>query len=80
MDLAVHVKKADPLRQAPCLGGRVPRRPVQENAGALYTSSISGLEIVLAVKRGRLELPVEPVVSVREALAQHGRWNLGGTG
>lgn len=54
---------------------KLPKRAkstVEEHAGALYISGISGLEIALAVKRGRLGLPVAPDVFVTRALAHHG--------
>jgi PIN domain nuclease of toxin-antitoxin system len=45
---------------------------LREHAGALLLSGISGLEIALAVKRGRLELPTDPETFTLRALAQHG--------
>ena len=45
---------------------------IRENAGDLLVSGISGLEIALAVKRGRLELPSHPDAFISRALDQHG--------
>jgi len=45
---------------------------LREHAGALLLSGISGLEIALAVKRGRLELPMDPETFTLRALEQHG--------
>ena len=54
---------------------RLPERAkaaVTDNAGALYVSGIMGLEVGLAVKRGRLELPLAPEEFIAEAKRQHG--------
>lgn len=48
------------------------RKILRAHAGDLLVSGISGLEIALAVKRGRLELPDHPEAYVSRALDQHG--------
>jgi len=45
---------------------------VRQAAGRLFVSSISSLEIALLVKRGRLELPVQPQAFVEQSLRHHG--------
>jgi PIN domain nuclease of toxin-antitoxin system len=45
---------------------------IRAAAGALCISSITGLEIALLVKRGRLELPLPPREFIERALRQHG--------
>ena len=45
---------------------------IRANAGTLFLSGISGMEIGLAVKRGRLELPTDPEAFVQRGLVQHG--------
>lgn len=44
---------------------------IQDHAGQLLLSGISGLEIALAVKRGRLKLPVDPDTFIIRAISQH---------
>lgn len=48
------------------------RVAIRDHAGELMLSGISGLEIALAVKRGRLELPGRPDEFVERALKYHG--------
>lgn len=48
------------------------REAIRADAGSLILSGISGLEIALAVKCGRLELPSSPDVFISRALDQHG--------
>lgn len=45
---------------------------IRRAAGRLFVSSISGLEIALLVKRGRLDLPLPPQAFIDESLRQHG--------
>jgi PIN domain nuclease of toxin-antitoxin system len=45
---------------------------IEEEAGSLFISGITGLEIGLAAKRKRLDLPVEPAVFLQRAMLQHG--------
>lgn len=45
---------------------------IRAAAGALCISSITGLEIALLVRRGRLDLPVPARAFVERALQQHG--------
>ena len=47
------------------------RRAIRENAGHLYISAISALEIAILVKRNRLSLPLLPDEFIRRALKQH---------
>ena len=51
---------------------RAAKDALRAHAGALYLSGISGLEIALAVKRGRLDLPTDPESFMLRALEQHG--------
>ena len=44
----------------------------KKNPEHLYISAITGLEICLLVKRGRLLLPMAPVEYLKKALKQHG--------
>jgi PIN domain nuclease of toxin-antitoxin system len=44
---------------------------IRAAAGALCVSSITGLEIAILVKRGRLSLPLPPGVFIERALRQH---------
>jgi PIN domain nuclease of toxin-antitoxin system len=48
------------------------RRAIREQAGRLFVSSISALEIALLVKRRRLTLPLPPAEFLDRALARHG--------
>jgi PIN domain nuclease of toxin-antitoxin system len=45
---------------------------IRSHPGQLCLSGISGLEIALAVKRGRLDLPTDAETFVRRGLVQHG--------
>ena len=45
---------------------------IRSSADALFLSGISGMEIALAVKRGRLELPTDAEAFVQRGVAQHG--------
>ena len=45
---------------------------ISENAGSLFISSITAVEITLKHRRGALRLPLEPVDWIMEALEQHG--------
>jgi PIN domain nuclease of toxin-antitoxin system len=49
----------------------VAKATIQAHAGQLLLSGISGLEIALPVKRGRLKLPVDPNTFIMRALNQH---------
>ena len=44
---------------------------IRAAAGSLCISSITGLEIALLVKRGRLDLPLPPAEFVERAIRQH---------
>ncbi len=44
---------------------------IQENAGELYLSSITALEIALLVKRKRLKIPKNPGSYIEEAIQYH---------
>lgn len=48
------------------------QRAIRDQAGKLLFSGISGLEIALAVKRGRLVLPTSPESFIEMAARQHG--------
>jgi len=48
------------------------REVIREESDALFLSGISGLEIALAVKRQRLELPTTPATFLKKALLHHG--------
>jgi len=50
----------------------VGKKRIRQAAGRLFISSITGLEIALLVKRGRLELPVQPLTFIDQSLHQHG--------
>lgn len=58
---------SDPARLPPAA-----QETIRQEAGTLFVSSISALEIGLLVKRRRLELPLPPSEFVERALAQHG--------
>ncbi|MDA0323014.1 MAG: type II toxin-antitoxin system VapC family toxin [Verrucomicrobia bacterium] len=45
---------------------------IRSNAGELYLAAISGLEIGLLVKRGRLELPIVPEAFIERGMNHHG--------
>jgi len=51
---------------------RSAKRAIRENAGRLYLSSISALEIAILFKRKRLILPMGPAEFIDRALGQHG--------
>lgn len=48
------------------------REAIRERAGELFVSSISAFEIAIKVRRGKLELPMEPGVWFKEVLDHHG--------
>jgi len=61
MDTHAFVWLASNIRKLP---GKV-RQAIREEAGALFVSGISGLEMALAAKRGRLDLPTEAPAFIR---------------
>ncbi|MBN1671759.1 MAG: type II toxin-antitoxin system VapC family toxin [Kiritimatiellae bacterium] len=67
LDTHAFVWLASDLKKLPARA----RQAVRANAGALFLSSISGLEIGILVKRERLTLPVAPDLFIGRALEQH---------
>ena len=68
LDTHAFVWLASDLRKLP----KAARAALREHADALSLSGVSGLEIALAVKRRRLQLPVAPETFMLRALEQHG--------
>ncbi|NQU39890.1 MAG: type II toxin-antitoxin system VapC family toxin [Lentisphaerae bacterium] len=48
------------------------KQAIEEECDSLFISGITGLEIALAAKRGRLILPVDAEMFIRRAVLQHG--------
>lgn len=68
LDTHAFIWLASDLRRLP----KAAKTAIREHTAALLLSGISGLEIALAVKRGRLELPTNPETFTLRALKQHG--------
>jgi PIN domain nuclease of toxin-antitoxin system len=68
LDTHAFIWLASDLRKLP----KNAKAALREHAGSLFLSGISGLEIALAAKRGRLDLPTDPESFTLRALEQHG--------